>query len=187
MDNTESYEGGIGSHCHAHRVGAESKKLSKRVMDECATFTEGDINADFLICRLKCNRATPCENCVKRGDASSCVYAQAACRKKTQRQPHAPTSPTDMQNRIDRLEGLVLSLMTNGAQSPGPTAAMETLSAGGSSDSKPETEDTKVPEDESDTEQVTRSFGVMKFDTQSQKSYYVSEAHWASILSDVSS
>lgn len=89
-----------------------------------------------------------------------------------------------MQNRIDRLEGLVLSLMTNGAQSSGPTAAMEALSAGGSSESKPDIEDTK--EDESDTEQVTRSFGVMKFDTQSQKSYYVSEAHWASILSDVS-
>lgn len=183
MDNTELCERGIGSRCRAHRVGAESKDLS---IHAGGTLIDGDADADFLICRLKCNRATPCENCVKRGDASSCAYAQAASRKKTQLQQQGPTSPGDMQNRIDRLEGLVLSLMTNGAQSSGPAAAMEALSAGGSSASRPETEDTKITEDESDTEQVTRSFGIMKFDTQSQKSYYVSEAHWASILSDVS-
>jgi hypothetical protein len=33
-----------------------------------------------------------------------------------------------MQNRIDRLEGLVLSLMTNGAQSAGPAAAVSEIS-----------------------------------------------------------
>jgi hypothetical protein len=32
-----------------------------------------------------------------------------------------------MQNRIDRLEGLVLSLMTNGAQSAGPAAAQAAI------------------------------------------------------------
>ena len=35
-----------------------------------------------------------------------------------------------MQNRIDRLESLVLSLMTNGAQSAGPAAANAALSDG---------------------------------------------------------
>ncbi|KAL1954697.1 hypothetical protein VTO42DRAFT_801 [Malbranchea cinnamomea] len=135
--------------------------------------------------KLKCNRATPCENCVKRGDAPSCTYAQAANRKRGQAHQHAPASPEDMQNRIDRLENLVLSLMTNGAQSAGPKAAMAALSATGSSDSRQDAEDGNTGEEESDTEQVTRSFGIMKFDSQSQKSYYISEAHWASILNDI--
>lgn len=75
--------------------------------------------------------------------------------------------------------------MTNGTQSAGPAAAMAALSAGQSSESRQDTNDVKTREDESDTEQVTRSFGVMKFDSQNQRSYYVSEAHWASILHDV--
>jgi hypothetical protein len=47
-------------------------------------------------------------------------------RKKNQSQ--GATSPDDMQNRIDRLEGLVLPLMTNGAQSAGPAAAAAAIS-----------------------------------------------------------
>jgi len=39
--------------------------------------------------------------------------------------------------------------------------------------------------EESDTEQVTKSFGIMKVDN--NKSYYISDAHWASVLNDVGS
>jgi hypothetical protein len=94
-----------------------------------------------------------------------------------------------MQNRIDRLEGLVLSLMTNGAQSGGPAAAMAALSQGGSADSRPDLDGDAMNagEEESDTEQVTRSLGIMKFDSKDQKSFYISQAHWASILNDVRS
>ena len=71
--------------------------------------------------KLKCDRTTPCQNCVKRADTNSCVYATPVGRKRaTQAQSQtAFNSPDDMQNRIDRLEGLVLSLMTNGGQSAG--------------------------------------------------------------------
>jgi hypothetical protein len=96
-----------------------------------------------------------------------------------------------MQNRIDRLEGLVLSLMTNGNQSAGPAAALAAISAdssaGGSTGLSNEIdidEDGEGGPEESDTEQVTKSFGVMKMDN--NKSYYISEAHWASVLNDVS-
>lgn len=98
-----------------------------------------------------------------------------------------------MQNRIDRLEGLVLSLMTNGNQSAGPAAAMAAISANssaGGSTGLSNDIDIDIDEDgeggpeESDTEQVTKSFGVMKMDN--NKSYYISEAHWASVLNDVS-
>lgn len=96
-----------------------------------------------------------------------------------------------MQNRIDRLEGLVLSLMTNGSPSAGPAAALAAISgesnAGGSTGLSHEIdidEDSEGGPEESDTEQVTKSFGVMKMDN--NKSYYISEAHWASVLKDVS-
>ena len=97
-----------------------------------------------------------------------------------------------MQNRIDRLESLVLSLMTNGAQSTGPSAATAVISGSGSSGSRQNTAEVDINEgdmygkdDESDTEQVTKSFGIMKVDNKNEKSYYVSEAHCFSILNDV--
>ncbi|OQD69169.1 hypothetical protein PENPOL_c002G08550 [Penicillium polonicum] len=136
--------------------------------------------------KLKCNRTNPCENCVKRGDAASCNYAQPNSRKKNSTQQVSNT-PDDMQNRIDRLEGLVLSLMTNGSQSAGPAAAMAVLSgessAGSARDIDVEEEGMEGAE-ESDTDQVTKSFGIMKMDN--NKSYYISDAHWASVLNDIS-
>ncbi|PGH12733.1 hypothetical protein AJ79_04094 [Helicocarpus griseus UAMH5409] len=142
--------------------------------------------------KLKCNRAVPCENCVKRNDASSCTYAQPRTRKKVPSSQHSPTTPDDMQNRIDRLEGLVLSLMTNGSQSAGPAAAQAALSGPSSRASRQDVKDLELEDEmdsklyESDTEQVTKSFGVMKVDSKTQKSYYISEAHWMAVLNDIS-
>lgn len=96
-----------------------------------------------------------------------------------------------MQNRIDRLESLVLSLMTNGSQSAGPTAAMAVISGNSSSigSAQHTSEDVELDDDdgqgpeESDTEQLTKSIGIMKVDN--NKSWYISDAHWASVLSDI--
>jgi Fungal Zn(2)-Cys(6) binuclear cluster domain len=145
------------------------------------------IHVSDSILRLKCNRATPCENCIKRGDALSCTYAQPGTRKKNSSTQGPINSPDDMQNRIDRLESLVLSLMTNGSQSAGVAAAAAALSVNdsiGTSQELDQDEDTADAQEDSDTEQVTKSFGVMKVDNKS--AYYISEAHWASIINDVS-
>ena len=103
-----------------------------------------------------------------------------------------------MQNRIDRLEGLVLSLMTNGSSSTGPSAANQAISAGASSigsgslgpnldadldDSQAMDDD--VPEDESETDGVTKSFGILKVDQANQKTFYIGEAHWAALLNEI--
>ncbi len=132
---------------------------------------------------------------MKKGDASSCTYAAPGTRKKNSSSHGYSTSPDDMQNRIDRLEGLVLSLMTNGAQSAGPAAAAAALSTSASSASVEYPRDVDAEDDdmikeegeggESETEQVARSFGVLRVDN--EKSMYVGEAHWAAILSDVGS
>ncbi|KAL8761348.1 MAG: hypothetical protein Q9184_002512 [Pyrenodesmia sp. 2 TL-2023] len=148
--------------------------------------------------RLKCNRTQPCENCVKRGDAMACSYAAPGSRKKHSGASSSSSGPGDMQNRIDRLEGLVLSLMTNGAQSAGPAAASRSLSMSASTGSMEYPPDMGVDgvnnqngmmrpdgeEGESETDQVAQSLGILKvFDN---KSMYFGDAHWATILQDIS-
>jgi len=132
---------------------------------------------------------------VRRGDAASCSYATPGTRKKSQTQ--SSTSPDDMQNRIDRLEGLVLSLMTNGAQSVGPAAANAAISrsqsdsVGSSVPPRPSPYDDDMikeddEEDESEVEGVTNSLGVMKVDETQGKAMYIGESHWHLVLADVS-
>ena len=148
--------------------------------------------------RLKCNRSQPCENCIKRGDAMSCSYAAPGTRKKQASSSSSGSSPDGMQNRIDRLEGLVLSLMTNGSQSAGPAAATRALSMSESTGSSGYPQDGDVDienrqngmsrgegdEGESETDQVAQSIGLMRVDN--NKSMYIADSHWATILSDVS-
>lgn len=130
---------------------------------------------------------------------SSCAYATPGSRKKSSASQGASASPDDMQNRIDRLEGLVLSLMTNGAQSAGPTAAAAAIagassgSISGSSADNALDVDIEEPEaikeegengtEDSDVDQVAKSIGIMKMDN--GKTIFASEAHWYAILGEV--
>ncbi|ORY14548.1 fungal-specific transcription factor domain-domain-containing protein [Clohesyomyces aquaticus] len=144
--------------------------------------------------KLKCNRGHPCDNCTKRGDSGSCTYATPGSRKKSSSSTGASTSPDDMQNRIDRLEGLVLSLMTNGPQSAGTAAAQaaiaNSMSNGSSADhpydlvNEPEMIKEEDDGDESEVEQVAKSIGVMKVDN--NRAVFASEAHWYAILGEIS-
>ncbi|OBT73378.1 hypothetical protein VF21_07681 [Pseudogymnoascus sp. 05NY08] len=147
--------------------------------------------------KLKCNRSIPCENCIRRGDAAGCAYAAPGPRRKA---APAGSSPDDMQNRIDRLEGLVLSLMTNGSSAPGPTAAVAAVASersGSTSTStavddgemekiKEEEEDGEGEEGgESDVDAVANSFGVLKVDAETEKTMYIGDSHWHLVLSDI--
>ena len=91
-----------------------------------------------------------------------------------------------MQHRIDRLEGLVLSLMTNGNDSVGPTEASRSLSMSSSSQqftpSQPD-DSFHNGEGESETEKVAKSLGVMH--VANNKVAYLGDAHWSTILNDV--
>ena len=84
--------------------------------------------------------------------------------------------------------------MSNGAGSAGPGAAAAALSAAASTSTGSaeyphglESDDYMIKEeadgDESDVEQVRKSFGFMKVDK--HNSLYVGDTHWAAILSDV--
>lgn len=96
-----------------------------------------------------------------------------------------------MQSRIDRLEGLVLSLMTNGPNAAGPAAAQAALNGSVSGSSPDNPLDMGGPEsikeegdaEESEVEQVAKSIGVMKMDN--NRTIFASEAHWYAILGEV--
>ncbi|KAI1326276.1 hypothetical protein F5Y16DRAFT_232926 [Xylariaceae sp. FL0255] len=156
--------------------------------------------------KLKCNRGSPsCENCVKRGDTSSCVYATPSSRRKNQSSAGANATPDDMQNRIDRLEGLVLSLMHGGANiDPSTaTAAQEATASRTSADAAASVIDSSSsPRQDRDDDGVMRyddadadsdvddnlanSLGVLKVDVDAGKSMYIGQEHWHSLLADIS-
>ncbi|KAK4560808.1 hypothetical protein LTR86_005388 [Recurvomyces mirabilis] len=149
--------------------------------------------------KLKCNRGHPCDNCTKRGDLAACNYATPGGRKKSSLNS-ANATPDDMQNRIDRLEGLVLSLMTNGASQPGSAAAAQaaiqtsrsnSLSTGSDlrldpegSDMIREEPDQIQEEGDSEVEQVSKQIGIMKMDN--GRAVFASDAHWYAILGEIS-
>ncbi len=103
-----------------------------------------------------------------------------------------------MQNRIDRLEGLVLSLMTDNSQSGGTAAAQAAIYASRhnsrytSSDlrgdmSRTDTiqeEDEDGEAEESDTDQVAKGIGIMK--VHDGRAVFASDAHWYAILGEIS-
>ncbi|KAH9814276.1 Zn(II)2Cys6 transcription factor-like protein [Teratosphaeria destructans] len=109
-------------------------------------------------------------------------------------------TPDDMQNRIDRLEGLVLSLMgSNGA--PGATAAAQAaidssrsnslatgpqtlLDVEGADMIREEGPNGQRPEDDSEVEQVSKGIGIMKVDN--GRAVFASDAHWYAILGEIS-
>lgn len=106
-----------------------------------------------------------------------------------------------MQNRIDRLEGLVLSLMHGGANvdpASAAAAAAETARRGtaggsttdsGSSAPRYGEDDGAMRDDEnvdSDVEEgLASSLGVLKVDADHGKSMYIGQEHWHTLLTDI--
>jgi len=64
----------------------------------------------WYINRLKCNRETPCQNCVVRGESNTaaCTYAQKSDGKS---KSNPRSDPETMRKRINRLESSILSIM----------------------------------------------------------------------------
>jgi hypothetical protein len=100
-----------------------------------------------------------------------------------------------MQNRIDRLEGLVLSLMTSGAPGASTAVAQAAIAASRSesfsSASEHVSEHTPIEMiteegegEESEVENLSHGIGVMKMD--GARAIFASEAHWYAILCEIS-
>ncbi|KAL2018957.1 hypothetical protein VTK56DRAFT_10251 [Thermocarpiscus australiensis] len=106
-----------------------------------------------------------------------------------------------MQNRINRLEGLVLSLMHGGANIDFSSSSSVPSSSGGpaSNPSPSAADSSSLPAraemgddgaaqdgDESDVDEgLSRSLGVLKVDADRAKQMYIGEEHWHTILLDI--
>lgn len=84
--------------------------------------------------KLKCNREKPaCQNCIARDEASTCTYEGSGAGSGVQSQSHGRVhespgpSSTTMRSRIDRLESLILSMVSedqgSGHQRPSSNAS----------------------------------------------------------------
>lgn len=141
------------------------------------------------IFRLKCNRGHPCDNCTRRADNTSCTYAIPSVRKKSHSSSTLSTTPDEMQTRIDRLEGLVLSLITSTERSGGARAANKALARAARSDESHAEDELECEDgyfkgqDESEVDEIAESVGIMKVDN--DKPTFASEVHWYAILSEV--
>jgi hypothetical protein len=99
-----------------------------------------------------------------------------------------------MQNRIDRLEGLVLSLMHGGANVDAASAAAAAATSRSVTDSASSAkvgrgdEAVMAEDDENSDEEegLATSLGFLKVDTDKGKSLYVGQQHWHTILADIS-
>ena len=109
-----------------------------------------------------------------------------------------------MQNRINRLETILLTFMSNGSEAPPGSAPIDrtfSVSTGAGSGSASASADINTPsqdtpsqpeeyldEDEvdSETDKVAKSFGVLHVNNNNKAATaYLGEAHWGSVLNDV--
>ncbi|KAI1644696.1 uncharacterized protein F4817DRAFT_346059 [Daldinia loculata] len=71
--------------------------------------------------KLKCNRGSPCDSCIRRDKASLCNYAANASRSEP-----SNNKPRDLKDRLNTLENLVSSLLSGDAVvQPGLTTRRE--------------------------------------------------------------
>ncbi len=142
--------------------------------------------------RVRCDRQFPCSNCSSRGQDSSCAYPSS--REPPSGRPHG-SGGTHVQDRINRLENLVLDLMqqqhqpsssSHGSppnfppviQDESPSRETPTPSASDIERPLAAREETQleVPASPSD-------YGTIR--VQESGSSYVSSAHWVAVLDSI--
>jgi hypothetical protein len=143
--------------------------------------------------KLKCDRASPCEPCLKRGREGACTYPP----------PPVKNKPTNVKGRIRQLESLVVDLMNHqqkqALSSPGTTVSPPERSGSttsGTMDPGPYTEPTppsdhdfgpqrSISHDANSPESgVEKPFGHMSIN-KDEISYH-GASHWQTILSSIS-
>lgn len=122
--------------------------------------------------RLRCNRHRPCQNCEVRNEVASCSYTKAPAANGTA----SGNSPrTNMQERIDRLENLVLEAMGNkSSSSQSPQSNPDNASA-----------PKGIQDDTTKTEESLPTIGVLEIKDH-RRSLYSGSTAWNGVLHEVS-
>ena len=136
---------------------------------------------------MKCNRASPCEACVKSGDRATCSYESKGSRGFQKGNQHAPQQDVNrdvLTARIDRLEALLLSAAGNGSRGTGQDSVLPLPSGVISQDASGQNGDFGRREVDG-VDELTKEFGFMKVNE--SRTLYVGGSHWVSVMSEVSS
>nr|A0A089FQI6.1 RecName: Full=Pyrrolocin cluster transcription factor fsdR; AltName: Full=Pyrrolocin biosynthesis protein R [fungal sp. NRRL 50135]AIP87509.1 putative Zn2Cys6 transcription factor [fungal sp. NRRL 50135] len=152
--------------------------------------------------KVRCDRLHPCSNCSSRGHGSSCEYAPTtpttgtAASTITEKPPlpgplHGTAS--NMQNRIDQLESLVLGLMhqhqtgpssrASPLEEPPPRPITPDQRAASPSVTGSDRILTFAPETQRDVSPTPSDYGSIRI--QQTGVSYVSSSHWAAILGSI--
>lgn len=127
----------------------------------------------------------PCNNCSSRGLGSTCAYSTTTSR---------PSGQAHVQDRINQLESLVLSLMQQSPMNTGPSPP-EDISPQSTLDKRPAAQGPSSSEQSPEYPKTSRS-GTQRGVSPSPSDYgslsirqsgvtYVSSAHWVAILDSI--
>ena len=147
-------------------------------------------------CRLKCDRAHPCDKCSKRGQSASCTYANASsisCHEVEQ--ARSSSGSAEVQRRLHHLENLVVTLMNDKTPDASNALLVSSLrqpSVGVSYNSEDtsgsngtdEMVEERLREGDDKTKMLASSFG--RISVERTETSYVGMCHWTAILDDVS-
>ena len=126
---------------------------------------------------------------MKSGDAATCSYVSSRSSLSSEGKLSSDEpSRSELVSRIDRLEQLVLSAMSNQPQSALPSNEMshiDTMPSGNSGDSIPrrDTNAAQKVESDPDVDQLSKAFWVMK--VEHHQVTYLGGTYWVSVMSEV--
>ncbi|KAI1335583.1 fungal-specific transcription factor domain-containing protein [Xylariaceae sp. FL0016] len=136
---------------------------------------------------LRCDRLHPsCSRCKKRGPSSSCTYASKATASNQFVNATSRAAPTGVQDRIQHLEGLVLSLVQKSGgnltqaeamsvETTPPSTAIRSNASGSQGD--------RVTDENALEKPDPADFGSLSLS--SAESRYQDQTHWTSILNAI--
>ncbi|EAU35512.1 conserved hypothetical protein [Aspergillus terreus NIH2624] len=142
--------------------------------------------------KLRCCRTHPCTNCIKRDEAHSCTFVGRGPKGKT---AQGQTSPALIQERVQHLENLILSLVQKNQQAPnqnttpttpsvGATREQSNVSSQGSRRGSRQPPSVTPPTTVSDAE-YTPLDPPSKLVVGETGESYIDSAHWSSILEEI--
>jgi hypothetical protein len=133
--------------------------------------------------RLKCSRSSPCDACVRTGDASTCSYVSQNNLQKDHLASENSRKDA-LTARIDKLEALLLAAMQT-AQTPQSNTTNDTSGAGSSDGNSAFIHQSNSDSTVHDTERMIEKLGIMKVDPDHGRTAYLGGAHWVSIMCEV--
>ena len=137
-------------------------------------------------CRLKCNRGSPCDSCVRRGLSSLCTYAPNASRGKP-----ASSGRGELKDRLNTLENLVSSFLSVDAVIRPRTSPENQILTGNDAITGPSGIGVNTPSEQessisgSTVEEALTPETPHLQETLSGQVNYIDRGHWLSILDDI--